>query len=53
MTTTQWKTLFGATSAVCAFVLAQPDVAVPPVVKLILGCIIVALSVINPDRGSE
>lgn len=52
MTSLQWKTLFGATSAVCAFVLTQPDVAVPPLVKLILGCIIVALSVVSPDRAS-
>ena len=47
-----WKSLFGAVAAVCAFVLAQPDVTVAPLVKLALGAVIVALSVINPNRSS-
>lgn len=52
MTDAQWKTLFAAVSAVCAFLLAQPDVAIPPIVKVALGAVIVALAVINPNRES-
>ena len=50
MTETQWKTLFGAVAAVCTFLLAQPDVTIPPIGKLVLGCILVALAVINPSQ---
>lgn len=47
----QWQTIFGAVAAVCAFLLAQPDVALDPIVKVVLGAVIVALAVINPKRG--
>lgn len=49
MTETQWKTLFGAIAAVCSFLLVQTDVVVPPVAKVILGCVLVALAVVNPS----
>lgn len=52
MTDTQWKTIFGAVAAVCAFLLAQQDVTLLPVTKVALGAIIVALSVINPNRAA-
>lgn len=48
MTETQVKTIFAAVSAVCAFLLAQPDVTIPPLLKVILGAVIVALAAINP-----
>lgn len=43
------RTVFAAISAVCAFLLAQPDVTLDPIVKVALGAVIVALSVINPN----
>lgn len=52
MTDNMWRTLFGVVAAVCAFLLAQPDVPLEPVAKVALGAIIVALSVVNPSRGS-
>jgi len=51
MSENQWKTAFGAVAAVAAFVLSQSDVVVPAWAKLFLGGLIVALAVINPDRG--
>lgn len=51
MTDNQWKTVFAVVAAVCSFVLAQPDVAVPPIAKVVLGAIIVALAVVNPNRS--
>jgi len=53
LTDTQWKTLLGAIAAVCAFLLAQQDVTIEPLGKVILGAIIVALAVVNPNRGGS
>lgn len=49
LTDTQFRTLLAALAAVCSFVLAQPDVAVSPLVKVALGAVVVALAVINPS----
>lgn len=54
MNETQWKTLFAVAAAVVAFLLAQPDLALEPVVKVALGAVAVALAVMNPsDRATK
>ena len=53
MSDNQFKTLLAAVAAVCAFILAQPDVTVPPLVKVALGGVIVALAVVNPNRRTD
>jgi len=40
-------------SAVCAFVLAQEDVGIEPVWRVVLGAVIVAISAINPQSIVE
>lgn len=49
ITEAQVRIALAAVAAVCAFLLVQPDVAIPPVLKVVLGAIIVALAVINPS----
>lgn len=53
MTNTAWRTLFGAAAAVVAFLLVQTDMPLDPFVKVTLGCIAVALAVVNPNRADE
>ena len=48
ITETQVKLIFAAVAAVCSFLLVQPDLALEPWVKVALGAVIVALSVLNP-----
>ena len=43
------RTAMVTVSAICAFVLAQSEVPIDPVAKLVLGGIIVAISAINPE----
>jgi hypothetical protein len=43
------RLVMGAVAAVCAFLLVQPDLVLEPAVKVLLGSIIVALAVINPQ----
>jgi len=50
---TQIRIVFAAIAAVCAFLLVQTDVALDPIVKVIVGAVIVALAVINPQAVSE
>jgi len=45
----QIRVLLAAIAAVCAFLLVQPDVVLPPWAKVIVGAIIVALAVLNPQ----
>ena len=53
MTENQWRTAFGVTAAVVAFLLVQGDVALDPIVKVALGAVAVALAVLNPsDRAT-
>jgi hypothetical protein len=40
-------------AAVCSFLLVQPDVILPPWAKVIVGAVIVALAVINPQSVSD
>lgn len=42
------QTIFGVTAAVVAFLLAQTDVPLDPIVKVILGAISVGVAVANP-----
>lgn len=51
LSTGQWQTIFGTIAAVCTFLLAQTDVELLPVTKVVLGAVIVGLAVVNPDRG--
>jgi hypothetical protein len=53
LTENQWKTLLGAVAAVCGFLLTQSDVTVPPLLKVTLGAVIVALAVINPPAPAR
>lgn len=53
MTVTQWRTLFGIVAAVCAFLLTQSDVVMPPWAKLILGAISVAVAVARAPESAE
>lgn len=53
MTNTQWRVLFGAVGAVCAFLLAQTDLPLEPIARVALGAIVTALAVINPNRADE
>lgn len=49
LSTAQWRTLCVVTAAVTAFLLAQPDGALPLWGKLVVGCINVAVAaIINP-----
>lgn len=43
------RTAMVTVSAICTFALAQSDVPLEPVAKLILGGVIVAISAINPE----
>lgn len=52
ITDNQWKTIFGAIAAVVVFLLAQEDVPLEPIIKVILGAVAVALAVINPNRST-
>lgn len=47
------RTIMVTVSAVCAFVLAQEDVGLEPVWRVVLGAIIVAISAINPQSIVE
>lgn len=47
---TQVRLVLAAVAAVCSFLLVQTDVVVPPILKVVLGAIIVALAVINPTN---
>lgn len=49
LSTTQLRTIFAGVAAVCAFLLSQTDVVVPPLVKLGLGAVVVFLAVVNPQ----
>jgi uncharacterized membrane-anchored protein len=49
ITETQIRVVLAAIAAVCAFLLVQPDVVLPPWAKVIVGAVIVALAVINPQ----
>jgi len=52
MSNGKWRTLIGVATAVVAFLLIQPDVALPPIVKVALGAIAVGLAVVNvPDNA--
>lgn len=51
MSNTAWRIVFGATSAVCAFLLAQTDLPLEPIARVTLGAIVTALAVINPNRA--
>lgn len=42
------QTIFGVTAAVVAFLLAQQDVPLDPIAKVILGAISVGVAVANP-----
>ena len=44
----QVRVALAAIAAVCSFLLVQPDVVIPPILKVVLGAVIVALAVINP-----
>lgn len=50
MSTNGWRTLFGTVAAVCAFLLAQPDVTLPPWAKVLVGAIAVAVAVVQPPQ---
>ena len=49
LSTIQIKTVFAGVAAVCAFLIAQPDVVLPPLLKVALGAVIVFLAVVNPQ----
>lgn len=53
MTTLQLRTIFGGVAAVCAFLIAQPDVVLDPLAKVALGAVIVFLSVVNPQGNDK
>lgn len=50
MTETNWKILFGVSTAIVTFLLIQPQVQAYPIVLLILGAINVALAAANPVK---
>ena len=50
MTEKQFQAVFGVAAAVCAFLLAQQDVPLDPIAKVVLGAIAVALAVVNPGK---
>jgi uncharacterized membrane protein HdeD (DUF308 family) len=39
MSNRQWRILFGAITAVCAFLLLQPEVQAIPVLAIVIACI--------------
>ena len=53
MTNTQIRSIIGIATAVVAYLLAQPDVALPPYAKVFLGAVAVALAVINVPDDAE
>ena len=46
---TQVRIVFAAIAAVCSFLLVQPDVLLSPIATVVIGAVIVALAVINPQ----
>lgn len=44
----QARVAIAVAAAVVAYLLAQPDVVLPPIAKVILGAVSVALAVVNP-----
>jgi hypothetical protein len=53
VTTNQWRTLFGVIAAVCSFMLIQTDVALDPLVKLVIGAVSVGVAVIQAPQNPE
>jgi len=53
LTNTAWKLIFGTAAAVIVFLLAQQDVPLDPIVRVVLGAIAVALAVVNPNRDTS
>jgi hypothetical protein len=49
----QVRLVLAAIAAVCAFLLLQPDVLLSPAVKVVIGAIIVALAVLNPQTVAD
>ena len=45
----QVRVVLAAIAAVCAFLLVQPDVLLSPLATVVIGAVIVALAVINPQ----
>jgi hypothetical protein len=49
LSTLQIKSILAGIAAVAAFLVAQPDVVLPPIVKVAFGGLIVFLAVVNPE----
>ena len=50
---TQWKVVVAIAAAVVAYLLTQPDVPLPPIGKVVLGVITVALAVLDPNASHQ
>jgi len=46
----RYQSIAAAVAAVGSFLLVQQDVVVPPLLKVIIGAVLVALAAINPNR---
>lgn len=53
MTSQQWRLLFGAINAGCAFLLVQPQVQAVPLVAIILGTIVAVLGYVRAPENAE
>lgn len=50
MTEKQWQAVLGVAAAIITFLLMQPDVVLPPWVKVILGAANVGIAVLAPNK---
>jgi uncharacterized membrane protein HdeD (DUF308 family) len=53
MSSRQWRVIFGATAAVCTFLLLQPPVQAIPVLAIVIGAVNVAVAYIKAPPDLE
>lgn len=53
LTATQLSTIRGALAVLFAFILAQPDIAVPPLVKVGLGAALAVLAFLGKSEPAD
>ena len=53
MSNRQWRIVFGATTAVCAFLLLQPQVQAIPLLAIVIACINIVAGYIKAPPDPE
>lgn len=53
MSNRQWRVLFGAVTAVCAFLLLQPQVQEQPLLAIVIACINIVAGYIKAPPDAD